>query len=231
MGKGLLSMGKQSIRKTCRCPVMRHPLLQNTWTSGIGPTLPLLNKHNILLSSASCISSQGCFPYLIRAFPAAVACGRISFPKIQSLKATQHPPQNHVFPGSLARNSPCIWSGLVFAGRTQHHGLFVVTRQPHALDRAANISDNGLAAEEIAVPLRCGGTTSREGLPIRNQSYGTWKGPRQILIHYDIMKLHSLARLNFSLVECYQVRANAGPEAGLRRGLHDCGTLFASQRH
>ena len=46
MGKGL-SMGKQSIRKTCRCPVMRHPLLQNTWTSGIGPTLPLLNKHNM----------------------------------------------------------------------------------------------------------------------------------------------------------------------------------------
>ena len=75
------------------------------------------------------LPSQGCFPYLIRVFPAAaVACGRISFPKIQSLKATQHPPQNHVFPGSLARNSPCIWSGLVFAGRTQHHGLFVATR-------------------------------------------------------------------------------------------------------
>ena len=35
MGKGL-SMGKQSIRKTCRCPVMRHPLLQNTWTSWFG---------------------------------------------------------------------------------------------------------------------------------------------------------------------------------------------------
>ena len=161
---------------------IRCPLLQNTWTSGIGPTLPLLNKHNILLSSASCISSQGCFPYLIRAFPAAVACGRISFPKIQSLKATQHPPQNHVFRGSLARNSPCIWSGLVFAGRTQHHGLFVATRQPHALNRTANISDTGLAAEEIAVPLRSAGTTSREGLPIRNQSYGTWKGLRQILI-------------------------------------------------
>ena len=59
-----------------------------------------------------------------------------------------------------------------------------------------------------------------------NQSYGTWKGLRQILIHYDIMKLHSLARLNFSLVECYQGRANAGPEAGLRRGFHDCGTLL-----
>ena len=36
-----------------------------------------------MLSSAFCISSQGCFPYLIRVFPAAVACGRISFPKIQ----------------------------------------------------------------------------------------------------------------------------------------------------
>ena len=143
----------------------------------------------------------------------------------------------HVFPGSFARNSPCIWSGLVFAGRTQHHGLFVATRQPHALNRTANISDTGLAAV-CSSAVRWHYVPGIYWITINkcwkygdlntfwNQSYGTWKGPRQILIHYDIMKLHSLARLNFSLVECYQVRANAGPEAGLRRGFHDCGTLL-----
>ena len=130
----------------------------------------------------------------------------------------------HAFPGSLARNSPCIWSGLVFAGRTQHHGLFVAKRQPHALNCTANISDSGLAAEEIAVPLRCGGTTSREGLPIRNQSYGTWKGPRQILMHYETAQPRK-AELLFSAMLSVPSQCWA-PERFPRLR-----NTFASQRH
>ena len=161
------------------------------------------------MSSAFCIPSQGCFPYLnlISAVPAALACGPISFSKIQSLKATQHPPKNHLFPGSLARNSPRIWSGFVFAGCTPHHWRCVATRQPHALNRTANISDNGLAAEEIA-PLPHGNcTTFREGLPVQNQSHGTSKG-RQILIHYETAQPRK-AELLFSGMLSGQV-TNAG---------------------
>ena len=45
MGRGLLSMDKQSIRKTCRCPAT--PLLQKKKrTFGLGPSWLPPNKHN-----------------------------------------------------------------------------------------------------------------------------------------------------------------------------------------
>ena len=67
-----------------------------------------------------------------------------------------------------------------------------------SLNRTANISDNGLAAEEIA-PLPHGNcTTFREGLPVQNHSHGTSKG-RQILIHYETAQPRK-AELLFSAI-------------------------------
>ena len=131
-------------------------------------------------------------------------------------------PESNTTPTSKSRISwqPCMEISL--CGSIM--GCFLATRQPHALNRTANISDTGLAAEEIAVPLRCSGTTSREGLPIRNQSYGTWKGLRQILIHYETAQPRK-AELLFS---------------GMLSGPSQCWALerfprlrntFASQRH